>query len=244
MRTSGSIPSSTLPGPLPCRPCGTTWPRRLGSAARSFVVLIPRVQRALRHRHPPCAPAASQRAELQLLHRALGLANLPRHFLDAFLLHEAQHHHSPLFRRQSIDQPKQRCPALDVFDFNRRWPARIRSAPARPPTPRGSGAASGPKSDSPRCETATPQTESRATQIGASWPAHDETPRRQVFRLRPVSHSPHHVGIHALEIVLVKLGEARRVLLRRFDQKPLVRFFVPSLRAFNQFSARSSLTQR
>src|ERR1700722_3530284 len=30
-------------------------------------------------------------SELQLCHRAFGLANLPRDFLDAFLLHKTQH---------------------------------------------------------------------------------------------------------------------------------------------------------
>ena len=52
----------------------------------------------------------------------------------------------------------------------------------------------------------------------------------QVLGFRAISDSPHHVGIHALEIVLVKLRKARRVLLRRLDQKPLVRlaFLVPS----------------
>src|ERR1035438_2555692 len=65
----------------------------------------------------------------------------------------------------------------------------------------------------------------------------------QVFRLRAISHPPHHVRIHPLEIVLVELREARRVLLRRLDQKPLVRFFPrsPQEVAFNGFSARSSV---
>jgi hypothetical protein len=51
----------------------------------------------------------------------------------------------------------------------------------------------------------------------------------QVFRLCAVSHPPHHVRIHPLEIILVKLRKARRVVLRRLDQKPLVRFFPQSL---------------
>ncbi len=67
----------------------------------------------------------------------------------------------------------------------------------------------------------------------------------QVLGFRAISHPPHHVRIHSLEIILVKLREARRVLLRRLDQKPLVRlaFLVRAVKAFNGFSARSSVTQ-
>jgi hypothetical protein len=67
----------------------------------------------------------------------------------------------------------------------------------------------------------------------------------QILSFRAISHAPHHVCIDSLEIVLVELREARRILLRRFDEKPLVRFFPrsPQEVAFNEFSARSSLTQ-
>ena len=45
-----------------------------------------------------------------------------------------------------------------------------------------------------------------------------------ILGFRSISHPPHHVRIHPLEIVLIKLRKAGRILLRRFDQKPLVRF--------------------
>src|SRR6204780_2234067 len=45
-------------------------------------------------------PQTRECAKLQLLHRTLSLANLPRHFLDAFFFHKPQHHHPPLFHRQ------------------------------------------------------------------------------------------------------------------------------------------------
>ena len=51
----------------------------------------------------------------------------------------------------------------------------------------------------------------------------------QILGFRAISHPPHHVGIHPLEIIFVKLRKARRILLRRLDQKPLVRFFLQSL---------------
>jgi hypothetical protein len=51
----------------------------------------------------------------------------------------------------------------------------------------------------------------------------------QILSFRAISHSPHDVRIHPLEVVLIKLREARRILLRRLNQKPLVRFFPQSL---------------
>src|ERR1039457_4897816 len=51
----------------------------------------------------------------------------------------------------------------------------------------------------------------------------------QVFGFDPVSHPPHNVGVHALKVDFVELGKAGGVLLRSFDQKPLVRFFLQSL---------------
>src|SRR5271154_1654981 len=51
----------------------------------------------------------------------------------------------------------------------------------------------------------------------------------QILSFRAIPHPPHHVRIHPLEIILVKLCKARRILLRRLDEKPLVRFFPQSL---------------
>src|SRR5258708_2012710 len=48
------------------------------------------------------SPQTGESAELQLLHRALGLANVPRYLLDTFLLHKPQHNHSPLLGGQRI----------------------------------------------------------------------------------------------------------------------------------------------
>jgi hypothetical protein len=53
--------------------------------------------------------------------------------------------------------------------------------------------------------------------------------RREILGLRAISHPPNHIRIHPLEIVFVEVCEARRVLLRRLNQKPLVRFFPQSL---------------
>ena len=53
--------------------------------------------------------------------------------------------------------------------------------------------------------------------------------RGQIFRFGAVFHPAHDVRIHALEVVLIKLGKTRGILLRRLNQKPLVRFFLQSL---------------
>jgi hypothetical protein len=42
--------------------------------------------------------------------------------------------------------------------------------------------------------------------------------RNQVFGFGPDFHAPLHIGIHAVAIYLVQLGETRRVTLRRFNQ--------------------------
>src|SRR5216684_6000201 len=55
---------------------------------------------------PQSRSQRAERAKLQLLHRALGLANFPRHFLDALLFHEPQHHHATLLDRQRVYEPE------------------------------------------------------------------------------------------------------------------------------------------
>ena len=52
--------------------------------------------------------------------------------------------------------------------------------------------------------------------------------RGKIFGFSPVANSLHNVGVHALEVDLIKVGKAGGILLRSFDQKPLVRFFLQS----------------
>src|SRR5579864_2214613 len=53
--------------------------------------------------------------------------------------------------------------------------------------------------------------------------------RRKVFRLGAVLDSFHAIGIDALKIEFIEVRKASGVLLRSFNQKPLVRFFLQSL---------------
>src|SRR4029077_15502080 len=57
---------------------------------------------------------AAEGAELQLLYCALGLADLPCHFLNALLPHDPQAPPPPLLRRQRIHKSKQ---GSATFDF-------------------------------------------------------------------------------------------------------------------------------
>src|SRR5258708_1803301 len=99
-RTSGSTLGSTFEG-LP-----SSRVSKASTARFSCSIFLASLLRGFRERlgigtlH--ARPQAAQCAELQLLHRAFGFADLPRHFLDTFLFHEPQHHHPPLFDGQSI----------------------------------------------------------------------------------------------------------------------------------------------
>src|SRR6266404_2416759 len=110
IRTKGSTLASTLGG-LPSARASKASTARF-SCSIFFASLFFGFRERLGIGTLHARPQAAQRAELQLLHRAFSLANFPRHFLDASLLDEPQHHHTPLFGGQSIHQSKQSGPAL------------------------------------------------------------------------------------------------------------------------------------
>src|SRR5271157_3410380 len=107
MRTRGSMPDSTFGG-LPSTRANIASTALLSCSIFfcSFPgFLLPERERlGIGTLH--ARPQAAERAELQLLHRALSLANLPRHVLNTFLLDKPQHHHAPLLGRQTIHQTK------------------------------------------------------------------------------------------------------------------------------------------
>src|SRR5580658_4499480 len=174
-------------------------------------------------------PQTRQRAELQLLHRAFRLADLPRHFLNAFLFHEPQHNHTLLLGGQCIDQPKQSGPPFHLFKFcvaGRRsfdQPRLVHHLLPAPPLPAVRNQIRG-NPEQPRRKRNPPPF--KPLQVSQRMMKHF---RSEVFGFRAISHPPHHVRVHPLEIILVKLRKARRILLRRLDQKPLVCFFPQSL---------------
>src|SRR3954469_10184473 len=58
-------------------------------------------------------PQRLERAELQLLHRALRPPELPRDLVDAALLHETPDDHLPLIVGKRLHELRQQCAALD-----------------------------------------------------------------------------------------------------------------------------------
>ena len=168
-----------------------------------------------------------------MFHRTLGLADLPRHFFNALLLDKPQHDHTPLLGRQRLHQAKQGGPPLDFLNLCRTdlpcfglrridQPRIVRHFPPR--TLPAVGNQVGRDAKQPRRKRYAPpfkplQVRQRLV----------KDLRRQIFRLRPVPHALDDIGIYALKIDFVKVGKAGGVLLRSFDQKPLVRFFLQSL---------------
>lgn len=45
--------------------------------------------------------------------------------------------------------------------------------------------------------------------------------RRQILGLVPVAYAPRDIGVHPVEILFVKFGEARGVALRGFNPRPV-----------------------
>src|SRR5580698_10967227 len=218
-RTSGSTLASTFAGPPSDRASSASTARFSCSTffASPFGGFRERLGIGTLH----ARPQARQRAELQLLHSAFGLADLPRHFLNAFLFHEPQHHHAPLFDRQRFDQAKQSCLALHFFEFralSRRgfdllWLIRHILAALALPAIRNQ---IGGNPEQPRRKRNPPPL--KPTQVGQRMMKYLGG---QILGFRAIPHPTYHVRIHPLEIVLVKLRKARRVPLRRLDQKPL-----------------------
>src|SRR6202522_779444 len=118
MRTSGSIPVSTLPALPSARDSIAStallsWSILRGSPFPPFSGCRERLGIGTLHARSKCCEGA----ELQLLDRAFALANFLRDFLDAFFFQEPQHHDAPLFCGRGIGEPEQRGPAFDVFNL-------------------------------------------------------------------------------------------------------------------------------
>src|ERR1700733_2032697 len=127
MRTSGARLASTC-GSLPSDRASNPSSKRFSCsilASSSFVgSFFPGFRERLGIGTLQARPQTGQGTKLQLFHRTLGLTDLPRHFLDTFLLHKPQHHHSLLLRRQPLHQAKQRRPPFHLFEC--RAPRRYR----------------------------------------------------------------------------------------------------------------------
>src|SRR5580704_4498896 len=116
MRSSGSTLVSTFAGLPYAR--ATINSTALFSCSIFFASPFPGPRERLGIGTLHARPQTCQRAKLQLLHSAFRLADLPRHFLNTFLLHEPQHYHPTLLHRQRVDQPKQSSPPLHFLEFH------------------------------------------------------------------------------------------------------------------------------
>src|SRR6266404_6091469 len=161
-----------------------------------------------------------QRAELQLLPRALAALQRARNLADTFLLGKTHHHHAPLLGRQRLHQAKQRRPA---FYFLHRgfigWFGLRRALFARRLFP-AIGEQIGRDAQQPRGKRcAAPlvfgQTGERAL----------ENFGRNVFRLGALAHPACHVAVYLGEAAFVERAKLARIGLRGGDECALVVVF-------------------
>src|SRR5580700_6208640 len=215
-RTRGSMAASVFAG-LPSAPVNMASTARFSCSIcfMSFLrgSFLPGFRERLGIGTLHARPQSAEGAELQLLHGTFGLANLPRHFFNAFLLHEPQHDYAPLFGGQRIDQTKQRRPAFHFFKFGAgggngidqlrltRYIFAALALPAVRNQIRGNA-------EQPRGERNP--SPFKALQVGQRMMKHLGS---YIFGLCAIVHPPHHVGVDSFEISLVKLAKARRVSL-------------------------------
>ena len=138
---------------------------------------------------------------------------------DALFFREAHLDHTPLIRRECPHHPEQRCSMfhfLCVCLIRSELFIRGASLLARLPGP-AVGDGVGGDAKKPRSEW-----DSTPFEFVEVCERLVKNLRREVFRFFAVAHSPGGERIHALEIVLVEVGETRRVLLRGLDQGSLL----------------------
>jgi hypothetical protein len=173
---------------------------------------------------PHSRPQILQSAELQLFDRALATSKFLRDFPQAFLVYKTAAYHQALVRRKFIHQLEEN----QVF-FDPRVAAGFIPVVRRnlllfsgPPPSICQTIARDPKQ--PCCKRdALPLEARRVPQRFV------KDLRGQIFGVLATRDAPGYECVHAVEIVLVKFGELRRVTLRRFDQKLFVRCVLKDL---------------
>jgi len=165
-------------------------------------------------------------AELELLDSAFGLSQRNCNFANALFFGETHLNNAALFRGQLINQAKKAGAFFDFFDAD----VRVRRFIGRPfsllpgravPTVRNRV---GRDAKKPGCErnaaplVAAKVRERRMEHFGG-----------YVLRRIAASHAARDIGIDALEIAFVKLGEKAGIPLRSLDELSLARFPLHSL---------------
>lgn len=170
-----------------------------------------------------------QRTELQLFDGSFAAAQFGGNFAQAFLLHEAVHDDQALIRRQFVDQLIEHGPL-----FGLRIDPGIGCAGGSVPVVRAAEAVGknrllpGNATPTIREQVGSDAQQPRRKRKAAPLESRQIAQRlvkdlcRQIFCVVTVSHTPRDVGVHAGEIVFVKLGEAGWIPLRSRDQSLLV----------------------
>src|ERR1051325_8855805 len=144
-------------------------------------------------------------AELQLLDGPLAAAELARHVGDGALLGEALDEHGALRRRQRVDEAEEEGAAFDVVVdgevaiVQRRFAAGVARAVVQ----------------HVRRDPVQPRHERHPVALLVAADAFEglvENVGDHVFRLRAIAHPPRHERVHALEVLLVELGESRSLV--------------------------------
>src|ERR1051326_5060946 len=190
----------------------TSSSRSRGIATSAAPSRISWIARPLTPRRPAMRPPPLPRerldgAELQLLDGALAAAELPRHVGDAALLGEARHEHVALRARQRADEAEEEGTALDVVERCRLVRVVQRHLPLRLPRAVAEDVAR---------DGVEPRHERSAALLVPvdAFQRLVENLGDHVLRLPAPPPPPRPPTAHALEVLLVELGELRSLVHR------------------------------
>ena len=176
-------------------------------------------------------PQTLQSAELELFYGSFAFAHRLSDFSDALFLAEPHPDNAALVSGKSVHEPEKLCTPLDLFQLLRgaRFSSGLRcgnfAVLSRPPhlLVRVISNSIGGDPKEPGCEGSAARF--KAPQVSEGLMKHL---RGQIFGLIAVANAHRNVGVDSIEIRLVKLGEAARILLCRLHQKLLVSFLPAS----------------
>src|SRR5258706_14689748 len=189
-------------------------PARMASTASSSRSIRSRSAMVLDH----LCPQRLQAPPLKLLDRSLAPADCRSDLADAPLYAEPHHQHAPLIARKPVDEPEERCPALDVLDLVRRGITHRVAALLLSRRPREV------IGDCVCGDAIKPGRERHAAPLELLH-IHQrlmKNLRGHVLGDGTIANAADHEPPHPPEVLLVQLREPARVLLCRLDQQPLV----------------------
>jgi hypothetical protein len=168
---------------------------------------------------PHVAAQSFQGAELELLDGALASPQFVRNLARISLVHKPAQDHQALVRRQPIDKLIQHGAVFRLWlsaDVNFGEIVRRNSSTSRgalPPVGQGVGR-----------DPQQPSRERRSAPLKAPQAAQSfmEDLSGHVLSFIAIAYPPRHERVYAMEVLFVELGKTAWVLLRRFNQQPLI----------------------